>query len=1137
MYKCPSLIFILALLLPAIAHSQPRCDTASATLQSAKGEVVWRLSHNAPWEKAEIGHDFCNGDTIKVKSQRAALRLANDTLVRLKAKTTITLLPEKQSFWVELKQGAAHFLTRTPKKFTVKAPYLNAAVDGTEFVVTATPSNNQVAVFEGQVTTSNAFGEIILTDGLQTFCTPGSAPQVATKIRLRDTAEWALYYPPLIINTATPPTIQTLIDEQKYQQAIDALTQLSEANKKQKKTEQDLDNKYPSLQAALALSIGKTKQAKSFISQALQGSHENQQIDARALQALMSLIDGEPKQALTQTNTLLQSYPNHLSVLLAHSYALQGNGQLKLALKTVQQAHTYLLSQSPLDLRKPPIGTLATKASSNYNNATVVARLAELSLSHGDTHQAKKLITKALKQHPRNSRLHTLAGFVELNHLAAKQALTLFEQAIRLNNSDSLAYLGRALALIQQGQLQQGRESMELAVLLDPSSSLLRSYLGKTYFEDKHSDWSATQYQLAKHLDPNDPTPWFYESHLKLKQNKPVEALRLISIAIEKNDNRAVYRSRMLLDSDAAARSANQAGIYQALGFDELAQHTAAMAVSENPTDFAAHQALTQAYANDPKAYRVRADEALMTKLLQPIGAKALNIGTGTIGVQAMPWLAPSKIGLNEYSSLFTQRGISGHVTTFGGTQDTKGYQWQTQAIGKDTSLDFGQYLYRTEGFVENNHLNETISEVSLHHQLTDRFKFFVQHTDRKQQSGDLTHGIYSEQFDESFKNESEWTVNEIGGRYEIGENTWLVGHIGESKDRFHINYTRKPDPSLIRSYIDRKEKNRQLSLIHSSKYLRIRTGFLRLSYIRLRTLYVDDFFRPTTDSASQNEAYLNIVTSEVYSCSLSLTAALDKQAQKVEQQQLKIGNIEYGTGLTWRPSNTTTLLFTRNRRQSKINSPFGRQTPTHTYGTQIETLIGYAAPNTGTSAQYFWNTEKLNATFSIHNKKYRHSTIAGTNFDSLRSYPISINLARTSFYFYPNQKWGVATTFEASKMNTKEPSHSKLSELKGTTTSFNLSYFPNRIVDYKISLKYVQQKERYLTQSQHSNPKAILDLAITLDLPNSVGKIQVSGHNLLGQTRSKYQNRIQISQNTTDPIAPDSSYDRELSFILTLNY
>jgi 23S rRNA maturation-related 3'-5' exoribonuclease YhaM len=50
-----------------------------------------------------------------------------------------------------------------------------------------------------------------------------------------------------------------------------------------------------------------------------------------------------------------------------------------------------------------------------------------------------------------------------------------------------------------------------------------------------------------------------------------VEALHDYQKAIELNDNRAVYRSKLNLDSDEAARSAAIARVYSDLGFQQLA--------------------------------------------------------------------------------------------------------------------------------------------------------------------------------------------------------------------------------------------------------------------------------------------------------------------------------------------------------------------------------------------------------------------------------------------------------------------------------------------------------------------------------------------------------------------------------------
>jgi len=72
-------------------------------------------------------------------------------------------------------------------------------------------------------------------------------------------------------------------------------------------------------------------------------------------------------------------------------------------------------------------------------------------------------------------------------------------------------------------------------------------------------------------LDPKDPTPWFYEAILKQTLGRPVEALQDLQKSVELNDNRAVNRSRLLLDQDRAARTVSLADIYRDTGFNQLA--------------------------------------------------------------------------------------------------------------------------------------------------------------------------------------------------------------------------------------------------------------------------------------------------------------------------------------------------------------------------------------------------------------------------------------------------------------------------------------------------------------------------------------------------------------------------------------
>ena len=54
--------------------------------------------------------------------------------------------------------------------------------------------------------------------------------------------------------------------------------------------------------------------------------------------------------------------------------------------------------------------------------------------------------------------------------------------------------------MIRDGELVAGREQIEIAVALDPSNSLLRSYVGKAYYEEntrQRDELAAAQLRLG----------------------------------------------------------------------------------------------------------------------------------------------------------------------------------------------------------------------------------------------------------------------------------------------------------------------------------------------------------------------------------------------------------------------------------------------------------------------------------------------------------------------------------------------------------------------------------------------------------------------------------------------------------------
>jgi tetratricopeptide (TPR) repeat protein len=112
----------------------------------------------------------------------------------------------------------------------------------------------------------------------------------------------------------------------------------------------------------------------------------------------------------------------------------------------------------------------------------------------------------------------------------------------------------------------------------EPQRAGLRSYLGKAHgFGD---DRAAKELQLAKELDPQDPTAWLYSALLKQQQNRINEGIGDLEKSQELNENRRLYRSQLLLDQDRAVRSANLAALYRDAGMFDVSMREAGRAVN-----------------------------------------------------------------------------------------------------------------------------------------------------------------------------------------------------------------------------------------------------------------------------------------------------------------------------------------------------------------------------------------------------------------------------------------------------------------------------------------------------------------------------------------------------------------------------
>src|SRR5262249_36089062 len=254
-----------------------------------------------------------------------------------------------------------------------------------------------------------------------------------------------------------------------------------------------------------------------------------------------------------------------------------------------------------------------------------------------------------------------------------------------------------------------GRQHLEVAVALDPSSSIVRSYMGKTYDAEDRSKLPASQLELAKRFDPADPTPWLYDALVKLSRNQPVEALDDLLGAQGRNDNRAPFQSRLAVDADLATRSAGTGHVLRELGFEQLAMVQGWAATQLDPVDYAAHRVLADVYSTAPRHELARVSELLTSQLLQPLNLTPVQPQLGQLGSLGADRAGPRDLAFTEFAPLVTANGLRFEMSSVAGANNTFGDDLVLAGLHDRLSYSVGQFRYASDGIRENNDLGEKL--------------------------------------------------------------------------------------------------------------------------------------------------------------------------------------------------------------------------------------------------------------------------------------------------------------------------------------------------------------------------------------------------------------------------------------------
>ncbi len=720
------LLFLLTgiqIILPSIGKSES-CTESIGRMVSIQGEIQIRRNNQINWKPIILNDEICPGDILRAGSDsRAAVALKNESVLRINQHSTLFFPEQKenQPFLLKILDGVIHIFSHRPRALKILTPFVNGAVEGTEFLVRVEPDHTIISVFKGLVKAVNDHGRLDISSDQTVIAGKNTAPKYLTVIRPRDATNWALYYPEIIDRTSTRAA---------------------------------KDRAFPLIRkAADQLALGQVKEAQANITTALKQNPNNS--DGPALQAIIMLAENQKTKALSLAEKAVRLAPQSPAANMALSYAQQAEFDIDAALTTLKRA-----------------------SAANPKNALIKAGLAELQLSVGDLEQALNTARDATALNPDIGRTQTVLGFAYLAQVKTDQAQAAFRRAIKLDQSSPLARLGLGLAKIRTGELADGRRDIEIAAALDPENSLIRSYLGKAFYEEKRDSRAGEQYNLAKKLDPMDPTPWLYDAIRKQTINQPVEALHDLEKSIELNDNRAVYRSRLLLDEDLAARSTSLGRIFTDLGFQQTALAEGWKSVNIAPGNYSAHRFLADTYSALPRHEIARVSELLQSQLLQPLNITPVQPRLAESNLFILEGAGPSTLSFNEFNPLFLRNRLALQTDAVLGDNATLGDELTQSGIWNTISCSLGQFHYETNGIRENNDQNLNIYNAFIQSQLSYKTSVTAELRYRKKTYGDLTRQFDPADFSATVRQRDETKSFRLGANHALTPHSNILGTI-----------------------------------------------------------------------------------------------------------------------------------------------------------------------------------------------------------------------------------------------------------------------------------------------------------------------------------------------------------------------
>ena len=674
------LILIVSFSFQSVANASARLEAAvEGKVVQKQGKVQIYQALNNKWVNATAGTFIHAGDTIRTGANgKASLLMSDETMMQVDRSSQVQITHvAKNAGWFERSVIAKTIKSASRSVYSLisgklwarnKNRNVNASfktttatigIRGTELVIEANEDGAVTStVIEGRVEAENEYGTVIGETGNQISIQPGQAPQRSILLNPENAVQWTVVMPPLLnaadlAGGSISTEIRQLVNQEDYATAAQKVSQQRQRSPK--------DAALQLLDAVLDIFNGQPVSAHKKLTRLRKDIPDNSLL-LRSL-ATASLMTGDNDTAKVAADRAVALEPENAANHVVLAYVQQSRFELDAAMKSTSAA-----------LRL------------DADNMLAAVILAQLQFGSGYSEQAMNTLLTARKRDPNNAMINNLAGFVLLSLHKLDEARNAFNIALESNAGMAESHMGLGIVNMREGQVDHALESMTSAVALDPQRSLFLSYWGKMLYQVKRYDKALDMFEHAALLDKKDPTPVFYKSIVLRDLNRSGEAIESLNQAIALNDNRAVYRSRFLLDQDLAVRNVDLSILYDQLGLSRIAEKKAVAAIKSDYTNYSAHLFYAGVLGSQDDRSYPAGSEALLARMLQPANVNTFNT-------------------FNDYTSFFEQPDIGGQITARGGNFGTAGGEIIIYGSDPDTNFAYnvGVFGDTTDGWRETN--------------------------------------------------------------------------------------------------------------------------------------------------------------------------------------------------------------------------------------------------------------------------------------------------------------------------------------------------------------------------------------------------------------------------------------------------